>query len=1477
MKSATRTFAVLVILTFLATSAYAASVSKNGGTFLSSYFSGADYQWSNPSRAQASDNQYATTTLSQSSGVSYYLNATNFSFNLPSNAVITGIEVAIERRQACASGSCTSNVTDVEVRLQKNGALVGNNKAKATAWPTTDSTAIYGGPSDLWGASWTAADINSIKTGVVLSVNRTPGGSRNLYVDYINMTVYYALCGNGVVEEGEQCDSNEACCDQESCQFKTAAQVCRQAAGTCDVAEYCTGTSETCPQDSFQPEGFSCSDGLYCNGAETCDGNGNCVGGTAVDCSANNIGEIGTCFNDPDNNPMTYDFRQAFTSACVNDGPDSGYCTSGDETITHTCSIAICNAVCEEGDTQSCTTQDGYGGIESCNSGCLWGECVTTEFCGDNIKNGPEVCDGSSEECTTQEGYAGEMDCNSDCSGYGACISEEYCGDGITNGLENCDDGENNGMPNHCNSECTGMTPSVCGNGVVEQGEQCDDGENNGIYGHCNAFCSGPTQDTQPPQLELTYPTNGAYLKGTVTLRAEASDSESGIDRVDFLFGTIGYPIGSVEEEPYEVEWDTTNVEDGTYNVWAEAYDNEANKALSETVTITIDNTAPSIVVNNPGTAPATSKTISAVMNEAGTLYMKVDAGQVCDESLSFEPYAETTFTSEEDNGKTICYKAEDNAGNVAYKLSDPISGIDTTAPYVLQVTSTNPDGIYGIGSQASIEVKFSEPVIVTPYYWYTCGYWGRCRDHWAHPEIKLAVVPGGRYAVYSSGSQTDTLIFPYTVQTGDFSEDLDYYNASSLVYNRQEPNFVTIRDAAGNAAVLTLPNPGGEGSLGYSKNIMVDGIAPEISGSITSGTLGKNGYYVSDVVVEFTCQDSQSGILSCTEPQTLSNDGIGFSVTGIAIDNAGNRQTTTISGINIDKTAPAVVSVSSDGKTYNKATSSPQTITVTFSEDISVMPSIRVDSSQQTVTDCNDEDQKTFCFDYQVPSPVEGTYTITISQAEDVAGNNMPDDSTHKISVDTIAPSVSLNGVGFVNIANANALYLSGTCTEYNKDVSITISDEDPETEDVQLTTNCLSDNEMGKWGASADVSLLSDGELSIRATQTDNAGNSKSESINALKDTQAPTITLQGDNPVKVMLRGTYTEAGATASDTHDGDLTQSIVYGGSVNTESVGEYVLTYDVSDRAGNPAPQATRTVKVVSTMGDAGDIGGIERPVRVTIDGKDAVEGGFYTGVLPVKVYVEDALLSSFDYDFSKAGIDFSKVTITQGTSQDGAAYVTVDGIDSSALSGTKTLYLNNTSASFNYVCIKDVAGIVSVEQISAGCDGAGEYKVACDGVATADGYKCTKSDSQLTITGLKHSGVKQIYVAPPPATTTPSYRSSSNTGGGAVYIPPASPATPAAPQPQPQIEEIAAPLTEVPAPTQQTQPQQPSTQPTAAKQQQASKPQITAPTEEKPQSPPLAGALFGLDAGQWGVLLMFAVVGGLAAALYLFIKMRRK
>ncbi len=85
-------------------------------------------------------------------------------------------------------------INDNVVRLIKNGTRVGDNKATSSNWNNNWVAATYGGPTDLWGETWTYADINDPDFGVALSViNDETWRTRTARVDYMQITVTYTV------------------------------------------------------------------------------------------------------------------------------------------------------------------------------------------------------------------------------------------------------------------------------------------------------------------------------------------------------------------------------------------------------------------------------------------------------------------------------------------------------------------------------------------------------------------------------------------------------------------------------------------------------------------------------------------------------------------------------------------------------------------------------------------------------------------------------------------------------------------------------------------------------------------------------------------------------------------------------------------------------------------------------------------------------------------------------------------------------------------------------------------------------------------------------------------------------------------------------------------------------------------------------------------------------------------------------------
>ncbi|MFQ5482906.1 MAG: immunoglobulin-like domain-containing protein, partial [Nitrospinaceae bacterium] len=83
---------------------------------------------------------------------------------------------------------------------------------------------------------------------------------------------------------------------------------------------------------------------------------------------------------------------------------------------------------------------------------------------------------------------------------------------------------------------------------------------------------------------------------------------------------------------------------------------------------------------------------------------------------------------------------------------------------------------------------------------------------------------------------------------------------------------------------------------------------------------------------------------------------------------------------------------------------------------------------------------------------------------------------------------------------------------------------------------------------------------------------------------DQTRPLLRLQGGNPVTVAMGSVYNDAGATALDNNDGDLTASIqVSGLPVDTTAPASFTVTYSVADAAGNTS-STTRSVNVVDMV-----------------------------------------------------------------------------------------------------------------------------------------------------------------------------------------------------------------------------------------------------------------------------------------------------
>ena len=178
------------------------------------------------------------------------------------------------------------------------------------------------------------------------------------------------------------------------------------------------------------------------------------------------------------------------------------------------------------------------------------------------------------------------------------------------------------------------------------------------------------------------------------------------------------------------------------------------------------------------------------------------------------------------------CVRSVDLVGNFSpWVASSSSLTLEATAPTVTAVGSSLSSltkQYFKTGSDVSVYLDFSEPVQVTG------------------TSIYLGLETGliDRQAVYVGGSGTNRLVFTYTVAAGDTSDDLDIASTGALTIGA-----ASIRDFAGNDAVLTLPAPGSASALAALWNLVVDTTAP----TVPSNIVFTGGETKSSLTVNFT------------------------------------------------------------------------------------------------------------------------------------------------------------------------------------------------------------------------------------------------------------------------------------------------------------------------------------------------------------------------------------------------------------------------------------------------------------------------------------------------------------------------------------------------------------------------------------------------------------------------------------------------
>jgi len=201
----------------------------------------------------------------------------------------------------------------------------------------------------------------------------------------------------------------------------------------------------------------------------------------------------------------------------------------------------------------------------------------------------------------------------------------------------------------------------------------------------------------------------------------------------------------------------------------------------------------------------------------------------------------------------------------------------------------------------------------------------------------------------------------------------------------------------------------------------------------------------------------------------------------------------------------------------------------------------------------------------------VVGTYTVTYDVSD--AAGNAATQVTRTVNVtDQTAPVITRLGASPITIAQGSVYADAGATALDNVDGNITAN---------IATVNPVSTAVVGTYTVTYNVSDAA-GNAATQVTRTVN-----------VTDQTSPVITRLGTSPLTVAFGSVYTDAGATALDNVDGNITANIITVNPVNINAIGTYTVTYNVSDAAGNAATQMTRTVNVADQTAPVITLNGI--------------------------------------------------------------------------------------------------------------------------------------------------------------------------------------------------------------------------------------------------------------------------------------------
>ncbi|EES2916693.1 Ig-like domain-containing protein [Escherichia coli] len=621
---------------------------------------------------------------------------------------------------------------------------------------------------------------------------------------------------------------------------------------------------------------------------------------------------------------------------------------------------------------------------------------------------------------------------------------------------------------------------------------------------------------------------------------------------------------------------DVSNWPAGTLNITVSGA-NSAGTQTSITHPLTVDLTAVAISMNSITSDDAINAAEKGAALTLSGSTSGVEAGQTVTVTLNGTNYQTTVqtdgswsltlpasdLTALANNGYTLTATVSDLAGNLG-SASKGVT-VDTTAPVISFNTVAGDDVINN--------VEHIQAQIIS----------GTATGAVAGDRL-VVTIAGQQYVTSTDASGNWSVGVPASVISGlaDGTVTISATITDSAGNSSTQTHNVQVNTAAVSLSVSTISGDNLINAAEAGSALTLSGTGTNFAtGTVVTVLLNGKGYSA-------TIQSNGSWSVNVPAADVAAlSDGTSYTVSASAQDSAGNSATASRS-VAVDLTAPVISinTVSTDDRLNAAEQQQPLTLNGSTSAEVGQTVTVTFGGKTYTATVAANGTWALNVPAVDLAALGQGAQTITAS-VNDRAGN--PGQATHALTVDTVAPTVTIATVAGDDIIN-NAEQLAGqtisgtTTAEVGQTVTVTFNGQ----------TWSATVGSGGSWSVfipAQQFAGLSDGSYTISATVSDQAGNPGSASRGVTLNGDVPTVTINtfaGDDVVNaaehgssLVISGTTTApVGQTLTLTLNGKTYTTTVQTGGSWSYTLGSadvtaladgnaYVINASVSNAIGN--------------------------------------------------------------------------------------------------------------------------------------------------------------------------------------------------------------------------------------------------------------------------------------------------------------------